>query len=204
MRVIMAAGVFPIVRSFPKVGLADSRMANVNRFRVFYDHEIREVHQVINTTMFTLPNGFTLKVTNTVHDVPIIQQQCLRGCTAATAAMMILQNGKMLSEYQSQLLYRCGLRDESQIEADLSYVGLRSRITNAYTLQNLRSLLLDQGTGIAEISDSDVGGHSIILDEVSEDLQTVRLRDPFHGWEISVNSEAVVKRHHDLKVLQVV
>ena len=200
----MTAAAFPIVRSFPKVGLADSRFENVNQKRVFYDHEIREVHQVINTTMIPLPIGFDLQVTNTVHDVPIIQQQCLRGCTAATAAMMILQNGKMLSEHQSQLIYRCGLRNGSQIESDLSYVGLRSRVTNAYTLQNLRSLLVDQGSGIAEISDSDVGGHSIILDEVSEDLQTVRLRDPFHGWEISVASGAVVKRHPDLKVLQVI
>ena len=42
------------------------------------------------------------------------------------------------------------------------------------------------------------------MDDVSEDLQQVRLRDPYHGWEITVSAKAFQSRWKgNQKIIQI-
>lgn len=43
----------------------------------------------------------------------------------------------------------------------------------------------------------------MVIDDVSEDLSHVRLRDPYHGWEITVTTKAFLKEWHGGKAIQV-
>lgn len=43
------------------------------------------------------------------------------------------------------------------------------------------------------------GFHYIVIDAISDDLKSVRIRDPYHGWEIDVRAEAFIKHlGHDI------
>lgn len=125
----------------------------------------------------------------TKHNKAIIQQQATRGCTAAVAAMLIMDHGK--NSNLDELCHRNLGNDENQIR-DIENAGLTPLVNNATDLKGLKILLQKHGPAIAKLSGS-LGGHVIVVDEVSEDLSKVRLRDPYHGWEITVTSEAFMK-----------
>ena len=177
-----------IVRSYPKPSLVDSMRLEEEHCCVFYDQEIREIHPIIRREII----GKSIEVKYSENKVPILQQQARRGCTAAAAAMLILQHEKFPDLLR---IMRCELGNKETIQCDLSKSGLQSIIYEVRnTPQDLRVSLLAKGSGIIGISDCEVGGHEIVIDDVSEDLMLVRLRDPYHGWEISIDSQALIKR----------
>lgn len=119
----------------------------------------------------------------------IIQQLATRGCTAATAAMLRMDNGK---KPDLVALRNTNLgEDEDQIR-DIQKAGLKAIINSANNLLELRNLIIQNDSCIVSLSGK-LGGHVIVVDEVSEDLSKIRLRDPYHGWEITVTSEAFLK-----------
>jgi hypothetical protein len=64
-------------------------------------------------------------------------------------------------------------------------------------IEFLENHLREHGPVITSISDPEVSGHWIIVDEVSRTDGTVRLRDPYHGRMIDVPIEAFMKRFND-------
>ncbi|MGL5626384.1 MAG: hypothetical protein ACRDDW_02550 [Candidatus Rhabdochlamydia sp.] len=128
----------------------------------------------------------------TQHEKAIIQQQATRGCTAATAAMLIKDRG---GELDFDKLEECNLGVNKEIEQDIKNAGFNP-VSTSCTFESLREQLLKCGSAIVSIDDPQAGGHSIIIDEMSEDLKEVRLRDPYHGWEITVTAEALKSRWH--------
>lgn len=135
----------------------------------------------------------------TKHGKAIIQQQGTRGCTAATAAMLIMDNGKKpdLRALESRNLGS----DDVQIH-DIQKAGLTAIVNSADTLLELRNLIIQNDSCIVSVSGK-LGGHVLVVDKVSKDLSKIRLRDPYHGWEITVGSEAFLKEWHGGKAIQV-
>ena len=84
-----------------------------------------------------------------------------------------------------------------ELEVDLlKQAGLNVVTTHTKNLKELRNAIIKNGsciTHVGKLGSSEIGGHVIIVDEISKDLKNVRLRDPYHGWEITVNAEDFLK-----------
>ena len=115
----------------------------------------------------------------------IIQQQASRGCTAAAAAMLIMDNGGKPDI--AELINRHGGTPQQYIN-DFQKAGLTSIRTHAINLDDLSKLIKQYGSCVATLTRG--LHHDLIVDEVSEKLSAVRIRDPYHGWEITVKKEA--------------
>jgi hypothetical protein len=50
---------------------------------------------------------------------------------------------------------------------------------------------------IQGLKEGRIGGHFIIVDEISDDFNKVRIRDPFHGWEITITKDAFLDSVYD-------
>jgi hypothetical protein len=132
----------------------------------------------------------------------IIQQQGTRACTAATAAMLIMDNGGTpdVSQLKSRNL---GLDVDILRDLETARLGFIRQTVDTNDLEWLRNLIRRGGSCIVSLTGS-LGQHSIVVDEVSDDLATVRLRDPYHGWEITVTREAFLKEWKGGKAIQVI
>lgn len=169
---------------------------------LFVDEEIVEklgiIKKVEIENEFEVNEESKVYATFTKHNKAIIHQQARRGCTAATAAMLIFDNGKKpdLQKLRSTNLGN----DESQI-SDIEDVGLTALESDCKDLKQLREAIMNKGSCIATTRNA-LGGH-VVVDHVSEDLSKIRLRDPYHGWEISVTQEAFLKEWSGGIIIQV-
>lgn len=127
----------------------------------------------------------------------VIQQQATRGCTAAAVSMLIYPKcGRIDVPY----LRRTNLGDTTSMQSKIAELHLASRVTKLDLKKSIEDLLflmrnqlIVNGSAIIEIG-GEIGGHVVLVDEISEDLQTIRLRDPYHGWAISVGKNAFSTR----------
>jgi hypothetical protein len=188
-----------IIRKYPPISVVDSIISFKNedggrsvhsahgQTNVFSDDEILKIHSFIRTESI----GNRVMAGFSEHGKAIIQQQGCRGCTAATTAMIIMDAGGKPDVFR---LKRCNLGDEHTIRDDILRAGKKPRFLIEKNLQDLRIQLLEGGSAIVSIHDSEVGGHSIVVDDVSSDLKEVRLRDPYHGWEITIKAAAFIMK----------
>ncbi len=125
-----------------------------------------------------------------VHNRSIILQQSKFGCTYATSAMILTDHKK---EFNINTLRHRGPTDENGHIKDFTSVGLHPIINKVKNLEELEILLNKNGSCIVTIGDNKNtrGGHVIIVDAVINN--GVRLRDPYHGWEITVKNDAFMK-----------
>ena len=195
-------GIAPQVRKLPPLGKNDTVIFFKNgpqgihgNGELFKDSEITEKLNIVKRVDL----GSNIFADYTEHGKAIILQQGKRGCTAATAAMLIMDHGKKpdLEELRNRNLGR----DEDQIN-DIEKAGLVGVIHSAKNLKTLKKLITNNGSAIVNVNGK-IGGHVIIVDNVSDDLSKVRVRDPYHGWEITVKSAAFLKEWDHGKIIQV-
>lgn len=188
-------------RHYPPLGLMDTMIGGKSAHGqgdCFLNDEIVKKIPVVRRKKLT-DNGNSIYARYTVHNKAIIQQQGVRGCTAAVAAMLILDYGKQ--PRLRELAYR-NLGNAADIIRDIEHAGLTPALIAApKNLAELRSILLANGPAITSIDDPEIHGHVIVVDEVSEDLSCVRLRDPYHGLEITVKADAFLRRNSPLAEL---
>ena len=144
-------------------------------------------------------------------DLPIrhlIPQQAHRSCTYAAASMVLLD---ACSRYgvkcpsTSSLL--AGVIDGNLGSAEHSLVLMRHAIGNLpltpqivtvpFHRTDTLSDLLDRSGPAAAAIGGELGMHSIVLDSVTERENAnpvVRIRDPFHGWDIETRLSSLTKR----------
>lgn len=127
----------------------------------------------------------------------VIQQQAVRGCTAAAVSMLTYPKYKKIDV---NYLRRTNLGDTRTMQAKIREFGLASHVTKLNLKQSKEKLLeciqkslQTHGSAIVSIA-GEIGGHVVVVDEISENRQTIRLRDPYHGWAISVTQEAFCQR----------
>ena len=193
----------PLVRRIPPVSMMDTvigfdlegkGISEHGSGEFFTDQEIIETCEVIK-----IETREGIEIHYTKHGKPIILQQATRGCTAATAAMLILDNEK---EPNFDGLRKRNLGNDHYQITDIKNAQLEPLLTKAKDLTELRHLIIQNGSGVASVSGK-MGGHVIVVDDVSIDLTQVRLRDPYHGWEITVGREAFEKVWHGGEIIQI-
>ena len=147
----------------------------------FLDHEILEVHQLTENKSTGLPlTSKSIEVKYTLNKRPVIQQQAARGCSYATAAMLILQHN---GNFSVSDLLTSNIRSDKSILMALSKAGLspfKSRFAN---IGGLTHAVNQYGSAIVPV-DLESGIHFVIVDEVKD--TSVLIRDPYHGWEVDV------------------
>jgi hypothetical protein len=72
----------------------------------------------------------------------------------------------------------------------------------ALFMETLKHYLFLKGSLIIGVDCEDIGAHFIIVDSVSDCLKYLRIRDPYHGWEITVQRKALIKRLRN-KLIQI-
>lgn len=189
-------------RKTPIIGLLDTIIITPGGVKsthgtgeLFCDSEIIEKLDIVKRQ----PIGPNVYAEYTKHGKAIIHQQATRACTATTAAMLIMDHGKNPNLHHLQMR---NLGDDDNQVRDINNAGLACVINYADTLSELRQLLIKNDSAIVSVHDK-LGRHVIVVDEISSDHSQVRLRDPYHGWEITVKSEAFLKEWNGGKAIQI-
>jgi hypothetical protein len=189
------ASVYDTVRVLPSGSLTSVHGIG----ELFLDSEILEKLDILEKREIEEGHGIYAYYTSTQK--AIIQQQGTRACTAATAAMLIMDNRgtPMLHQLKSR-----NLGTDDDIKSDIKAAGLQiiDSTVEAKNLGKLRDLIQTNGSCIVSLAGK-LGQHSIVVDEVSDDLSRVRLRDPYHGWEITVTADAFLKEWSNGGAIQI-
>jgi len=163
-----------------------------NNSKCFNDEEILSVNDPVEFKEIQVGNTI-LQVGITATGKSVLHQQAEDGCTAGVSAMLIIDHGKLPRE--EDLLNRNGAVYDG-IARDIQNAGLTPLCTPVLQCKGSLQLLRDQlqKHGSAYIGYRNNGqSHSIIIDEISEDLKKVTLRDPWHGWQFVVKAPAFKK-----------
>jgi hypothetical protein len=72
--------------------------------------------------------------------------------------------------------------------ADITTAGLKGVTKNPKTLEQLAECIRDGGSSIVSVDSPTIQGHVVVVDEISKDLSTILLREPYHGWEITIST----------------
>lgn len=146
----------------------------------YKDQDILHVHPIVHTQLYEdIPIDFT------THNKPIIQQQSNRGCTAAATFMLIYEHGKSIDTDRLQMR---NIGTNSMMLKDIQQVGLKPVESSCTNLSELQLSLEKHGPAIVTVNNSGLKGHVVVVDEILKD--SVRLRDPYHGWEVDVKLTA--------------
>jgi hypothetical protein len=168
--------------------------------KLFNDDEIVEKLPIVREETIKDEKEFSLTVFYTRNNKPIIHQQATRGCTAGVSAMLILDNNKVPN---LQTLRFRNLGDNAVMLQDIKNAGLQGvENETKKDLSALRDLIIKNGSCIAYTLGK-LGAHVIVVDEVSENLSRIRIREPYHGWEITVSKEAFLNEWVAGSVIQI-
>ncbi len=141
------------------------------------DDKIVEKAKIVRTkTLVVKDFNWKVTVSYTSNEKAIIQQISAKGSFEAAKYMLFLDHG---SKFDLKRLAGIASND---IPTTLPHVA-----SHVSSLKNLRQLILKNGSAIVTVNGS-VRKHHVVVDHVSRDYQHVRLRDPFHGWEITIHS----------------
>lgn len=155
------------------------------------DSEILHIHPLQPAHLRGLSYGLS-------EGLAVIQQQGVRGCTAASAEMLIhdrLGSGAVSVDH----LQNTNLGDSSSISARISRTGLRPLVTTLHSgdrrnfLEQLAAAVVQHGPASLGI-EGEIGGHNIVLDQVDLQNNRATLRDPWHGWRITISVDSLYQR----------
>jgi hypothetical protein len=190
-----------IDRRYPPVSLNDTIDESESLYGkedLFSDKEIVRVHKAKDYRFSDEYSNITIAFSK--YNKAIIQQQSIRGCTAASAAMLIFDRGGKISIYE--LMMR-NAGDTEDICSDIIKAGFVPRVLQNFSkdLEALKKEIQKMGPAIITINCDNLGGHVVVVDDIND--KTVRLRDPYHGWEITVLRTALEKIFFGGDVIQI-
>lgn len=118
----------------------------------------------------------------------VLLQQSHRSCVPTAVAMLVLDNGKN-PNYDS-LVYTDITNWESACKW-IQEAGLKPCVTDIPKANEKRGQFLEDkikqgGPAWVNISHPKLGGHVVVLDEVSVAKNQATIRDPYHGWMITI------------------
>lgn len=179
----------PLHRTYPPFSLSDAVPAgdyHSDNRDLFEDQEILHQAEYIYAEEIAVGNA-TVYARLTWDGEWVIQQQAKKGCTAAATAMLIHDHNKEIT------LIDCSARNVNDWIEDLKKAGLEPlwhqwEQSPQNRMEILRELVEMHGSAIVEIDDKNIKGHVVVVDKVSE--EGVSLRDPYHGWAVTVTLDA--------------
>jgi hypothetical protein len=202
-------------RRYPRVSHLDTprkKQRTQPKFsKCFRDDEIIEIladtagrgTQSAHTVHFRLSPAISGVRLNQLH---ILQQSASKGCGPAVYTMRALDLGNPESGQRMQHISQ--LTNSDDLKRYFENEGLTVKIdqvkngkvaTSEAEGQDILDYLSEripvEGPVITSITDHEIDGHWIIVDEVTEN--DLKIRDPFHGWMIRVTRESFFERIAD-------
>lgn len=121
----------------------------------------------------------------------VILQPAVKACVPACIAMLLLDRGKKPNYQEMQ---ETNLANTQRAIEWVNEAKLECQITeipqdNAIDLLSKR--LAEKGPGKLSIEHPTIGSHAIILDEISREKGEALIRDPFHGWMLTIKLDAL-------------
>lgn len=184
-----------LVRRYPPPSSADTimngRFRNQHEIPFIRDAEIREVHQPLRMNSVR-QDGESLRFGINEFGRAVIQQQALRGCTAAAANMLIHDNNRPVDLKD---LRNSNLGNENTMAFAIIRAGLKPVLTTmaSRSMRRLEDLISQNGPAIISVG-GEIGGHVIVVDAIDYNAETARIRDPYHGWDITIDLNALRHR----------
>ncbi len=118
----------------------------------------------------------------------MIQQQAVRGCGAACAAMLIEDHGKTSN---AKSIKETNLATDKKLLGWLQQAGLKGRTAKVNaTIKDIESFINQYGS--IAVTVYGIGLHEIIIDSIQANRATIR--DPFHGWRITIGADELLKQ----------
>lgn len=121
----------------------------------------------------------------------VILQQSAGSCAPSCVAMLVLDKGK--SPNYEAIRFTSGTWTEHLVKwvnqagfgCEISGIPLENKI------EFLSKKVSELGSGILSISHPEMGTHAIILDEISAEKNEAVIRDPFHGWMVTMKLDVL-------------
>lgn len=163
---------------------------------LFLKSEIVSISKISSSGRLKTESRAFIPRTVSENSKGIVQQCAIKTCGQTCVAMLLLDH-EMTPDFKTisagswsnnksmiKLLADGGLKAESDM--------LSTKSKNEFILR-LKSQVDRKGStivGIKGLKEGRIGGHLLICDYVSFDLLSVRIRDPWHGWEMTVTADA--------------
>ncbi|MDN3506853.1 MAG: hypothetical protein P0S96_06455 [Simkaniaceae bacterium] len=123
----------------------------------------------------------------------VLLQQATRSCVPTCIAMLILDRG---GSPNYEAIENTDLANDSQAFDWISEAGYKPMLTKLNKekiTQHLAALIKEHGSGKLGIDHPDAGFHAVVLDAISLEDQTAQIRDPYHGWKITITLDTLLK-----------
>jgi len=178
-------------RNYPPLGPRDTVDINSQglfvsahgKGKVIRDEEILKVSKIVEEREIA-PK---VKIQKTENNNWVIQQQATRGCVAAAVDMMLAKYEIMANIERLQNTNLANPQQEEEWLGERGFTVIRKKVTSLDALQHF---IEQEGSAILDVS-GDIGSHVVVLDYVSQQRGFARIRDPYHGWEIEINLNAL-------------
>ena len=117
----------------------------------------------------------------------IVWQQAIRSCVATAISMIALDQGKVF--LAKEITYAVANNDKQ-----LRYIrdaGFKSVVypLNGFGVEKakkLEGIIAKSGPGLLHLHHPDLKSHMVVLDQISLVKDRVTLREPYHGYMISI------------------
>lgn len=129
------------------------------------------------------------EVLKTTSGKAVLQQQSVRGCTAACVEMLRADQGFRVDWNRMKAM---NLGTNETMSAQLRLSGIELKVCERVSFDALQDLLNKYGSAIVGVQ-TDIKAHAVILDRINLKEKYVDLRDPYHGWAVRVTLEAFQK-----------
>jgi hypothetical protein len=174
----------------------------------FSKEEITELHIVVQKEPIRPskndPHLDPLCAGYTKFNKAIIPQAFPYSCTAAASAMLILDKHGQCDTHALKERNFGGSDDLMTDIRNADFTPIKNTATN---VEDLAKLINKNGSAIVSIMMTETSilmkrtDHSIVVDAITD--KEVRLRDPYHGWEISVTLTAFARHFLEGDVIQI-
>ena len=180
------------------------QLEQYKQIKFFYDEEIIKHHIVESINKISESFSYYTTKISKGRTINYFQQKATKGCAAAVVTMFLIDH-ELFENINENLLRAGSLYDFNWVQQRLQEAGLTTQVTaveedvddeslhvqNIALFDHLKDLTTTESL-IITVTDKEIGGHWIIVDEVRDAF--VIIRDPFHGWCISVKPDAFLKR----------
>ncbi|MEI6242522.1 MAG: hypothetical protein WCP39_03850 [Chlamydiota bacterium] len=123
----------------------------------------------------------------------VILQQAAKSCVPTCVGMLVLDHKKTPNYDAIELT---NLANDEQAVEWVRETGLTPKFTEIPNVSNKTEFLVrclkENGSGALGIDHPKIGGHDIVLDEISIENNTAVIRDPFHGWALTIKLNALL------------
>ena len=154
----------------------------------------REDHPYVQNYLKIFRNQ-TQGIAITPEGKHVILQQTTRSCVPTCVGMLVLDRGK-IPDYRAMQTTDLATREEAIRWIETA--GLKAKITplpfhsTRKKIELLAKALQENGAGALSVDLEGMDGHVIVLDNISIRARTAIIRDPGHGWMLTIPLDTLI------------